>query len=97
MAGRLVRFLGTGRRVEVAEKSRERAITVTFKGALGRNSMPARFPKNDPAAARSHVGPGRKCLDIRRKLLANPSQANCDWNISLPHRRECSLVLDIIS
>jgi len=23
-----------------------------------------------------------KCLEIRRKLLANPSQANCDWGIS---------------
>ena len=27
-------------------------------------------------------GPGRKCLEISRKLIANPSQANCDWAVS---------------
>mgnify|MGYP006890298705 CR=1 FL=1 len=27
-------------------------------------------------------GRGRKCLEIRRKLLANPSQANCKWGIT---------------
>jgi len=29
-----VRFLGIGRRVEVDEKSRDRAVTVIFKSAL---------------------------------------------------------------
>ena len=27
------------------------------------------------------LGPGQKCLEIRRKLLAKPSQAYCDWGI----------------
>ena len=26
--------------------------------------------------------PGRKCLEIRCKLLANPLQANYDWGIN---------------
>ena len=28
------------------------------------------------------MGPGRKCLEIRRKLIVNLSQGNCDWRLS---------------
>ena len=44
VARRRVRFLGIGRRVEVGEKSRDRAVTVTFKSALGSNYWPVYRP-----------------------------------------------------
>ena len=39
VTGRRVRFLGIGRRVEVDEKSRDRAVTVIFKSDLLENSI----------------------------------------------------------
>ena len=42
------------------------------------------FIGNQIAMRTDALGPGRKCLEIRRKLLANPWQVNYDWGISLP-------------
>ena len=42
------------------------------------------FIGNQIAMRTDPLGPGWKCLEIRRKLLANPSQVNYDWGISLP-------------
>jgi len=50
--------------------------------APGFNSMPARFPNKTQQPQRLPCGRGRKCLEIRRKLLATPSQANCNWGIT---------------
>ena len=69
VAGRRVRFLGIGRRVEVGEKSRpdiERFIgdqfatrnaAPGFKSELLVTRCPPSSQKNDPATARSLVGP----------------------------------------
>ena len=46
------------------------------------NSMPARFPNRTRQPQWVPWGRGRKCLEIRRKLLANPSHANCKSGIT---------------
>ncbi len=62
-----------------------------FANRVKSNSMPARLPKMTRQLQGVPWGPGRKCLEIRRKLLANPSQANCDRDINSGPLAKCQL------